>query len=388
VRVAIVHDYLNQRGGAERVLAVLHEMFPEAPIFTSVLDRSALWPELRSADIRVSWMQRLPGVRRHFKKYLLLYPLVFERLDLSGFDLVLSSSSAFAKAARAPRGGVHVCYCYTPARFLWSYDQYVEREELGRVTRAALPWAIRMLRRWDLRTAARPDTFVSISSVVTERIRRIYGREAAMVPPPVDVERFRPLSGEPGDYYLVVSRLDAYKRLHLAVEAFNRLRLPLVVVGEGPHRPVLERMAGPTVRFLGHVDDARAGSLLAGCRALIFPGEEDFGIAVLEANAAGRPVVAFHAGGTLDTVREGMTGVFFREATASALAEAVGVERRTRWDPVEIRRHAEAYRPERFRERLDAVIAACLAGRTLPVHADTKPSRAPAVIASAGDLSA
>jgi glycosyltransferase involved in cell wall biosynthesis len=356
MRVAIVHDYLNQRGGAERVVAALHEIFPEAPIFTSVLDRAQLWPQLRSADIRVSWMQRLPGIKRHFKKYLLLCPLVFDRLDLSGFDLVLSSSSAFAKAARAPRGSRHVCYCYTPARFLWSYDQYVEHEDLGRVTRAALPWAIRTLQRWDLRTAARPDKFVAISTVVAERIRQIYGREAAIVPPPVDTERFRHLSGQPGDYYLIMSRLNAYERLHLAVQAFNRLRLPLLVAGEGPHRATLERMAGPTVRFLGHVTDEVAGRLLSGCRALVFPGEEDFGIAVVEANATGRPVVAYQGGGALDTVEPEVTGVFFAEPSADSLAESVLRSARISWDRMAIRRHASRFDVAAFRERMERLL--------------------------------
>jgi len=367
VRVAIVHDFLNQRGGAERVLAVLHEMFPEAPIFTSVVDRESLWPQLRSADIRVSWMQRLPGIRRNFKRYLLLYPLVFERLDLSGFDLILSSSSAFAKAVRAPSGGTHVCYCYTPARFLWSYDQYVEREEFGRFVRATLPWVIRALRRWDLKTADRPHQYVAISSVVAERIRRIYGREAAVVPPPVDVERFRHLSGEPGDCYLILSRLNAYKRLHLAVEAFNQLRLPLIVVGEGPHRPVLERMAGPTIRFLGHLDDGRVERLLAECRALIFPGEEDFGISVLEANAAGRPVVAFRGGGALDTVDPDVTGVFFTEPSAESLAEAVFRSARISWDRGTIRRHASQFDVASFRDRMEHLLRNLVPASRAPV---------------------
>jgi glycosyltransferase involved in cell wall biosynthesis len=356
MRVAIVHDFLNQRGGAERVLAVLHDMFPEAPIFTSVLDRSTLWPGLQSADIRVSWMQRLPGLRLHFKKYLLLYPLVFDRLDLSGFDLVLSSSSAFAKAARAPKGAFHLCYCYTPARFVWNYDQYVEREAFGHVTRAMLPLAIRVLRRWDLKTSRRPHRYVAISTAVAERIRRIYGQEAVVVPPPVDVERFRGLSGSRGDYYLIVSRLNAYKRIHLAVEAFNRLRLPLVVAGEGPHRSALERMAGPTVRFLGHVDDRQIGKLFADSRALIFPGEEDFGITVLEANAAGRPVVAYQGGGALDTVNPGVTGVFFSEPSLDSLAEAVLRAARIPWDAAAIRRHASRFDEKAFRERMETIL--------------------------------
>lgn len=367
MRVALVHDFLNQRGGAERVLAVLHGMFPEAPIFTSVLDRSTLWPQLRSADIRVSWMQRLPGLRRHFKKYLLLYPLVFDRLDLSGFDLVLSSSSAFAKATRPPRGGVHVCYCYTPARFIWNFQQYVEHEELSPAARVALPLAIRILRRWDLRTADRPHTYVAISRVVADRIRRIYGREAAVVAPPVDVGRFRDLSEPVGDYYLVVSRLNAYKRIHLAVEAFNRLRLPLIVVGEGPHRPALERMAGETVRFLGQLDDQEVTRLLAGCRALIFPGEEDFGITVLEANAAGRPVVAYEGGGALDTVEPGVSGVFFSEASADSLAEAVLRASRMPWDSAAIRGHAARFDETAFRERIDTLLLPFVQGsRTEP----------------------
>ena len=366
MRVAIVHDFLNQRGGAERVLAVLHEMFPDAPIFTSVLDRSTLWPQLRSADIRPSWMQRLPGIDRHFKRYLLLYPLVFERLDLSGYDLVLSSSSAFAKAVHAPRGGVHVCYCYTPARFIWNYHQYVEREDFGPVERGVLPLAIGLLRRWDLKTAGRPHRYVAISSAIAERIRRIYGRESTIVTPPVDIDRFRSLSGETGDYYLIVSRLNAYKRLHLAVDAFSRLRLPLVVVGEGPHRAALERMAGPTIRFLGHLDDQEVTRLLVGCRALVFPGEEDFGITVVEANAAGRPVIAYRGGGALDTVNPEVTGVFFSDPSADSLAEAVLRSARISWDRSVIRRHASQFDVATFRDRMEQLL--------LPlVHASRSP---------------
>jgi glycosyltransferase involved in cell wall biosynthesis len=311
-------------------------------------------------------MQRLPGLNRHFKRYLLLYPLVFERLDLSGFDFVISSSSAFAKATRTPRGGRHVCYCHTPARFLWTYDQYVEREEFSPLVRSTLPWAIRMMRRWDLRTADRPSEYVANSTVVAERIHRIYGRKATVVPPPVDVSRFRDLDAEPGEYYLVLSRLNPYKRIHLAVEAFNRLRLPLLVVGEGPHRGVLERMAGPTVRFLGHVDDAQVGKLLAGCRALIFPGEEDFGITVVEANAAGRPVVAYRGGGALDTVLPGATGTFFSEPSSESLAEAVLENSRVVWDRVTLRKHADAFDVTAFRERMRRLVLPLADGPMLP----------------------
>lgn len=358
MRVAIAHDYLNQRGGAERVVAALHDMFPEAPIFTSVLDRSTLWPQLRSADIRVSWMQRLPGLKRHFKKYLLLYPLVFDRLDLSGFDLVLSSSSAFAKAVRTPRGGVHLCYCHTPARFVWDYERYVEHEGFGRLVRSTLPLAVRILRRWDLRTADRPSAYVANSSTVATRISRLYARESVVIPPPVDVERFRDLpKKDDGEYYVIVSRLNPYKRIQLAVEAFNRLRRRLVVVGDGPHRAALERLSGPTIRFLGRIDDREVTRLLGGCRALVFPGEEDFGITVLEANAAGRPVIAYQGGGALDTVVPGVTGTFFSEPSAESLMEAMLSSARTRWDDTAIRRHASRFGLATFRNRIESLIS-------------------------------
>jgi len=353
-RIAIVHDYLNQLGGAERVVAALHTIFPWAPIFTSIVDRQRLWPELRDADIRTSWMQRLPGLRKHFKKYLLLYPLVFERLDLRGFDVVISSSSAFARGTRRPPGGRHICYCHTPPRFLWDYPRYVEREEFGRATRTVLPAMVALLRVWDRRTAGRPDQYVANSTVVRDRIRRIYRREAIVVPPPVEVTRFRTAS--PEGYYLIVSRLNPYKRIDLAVEAFDRLGLPLVVIGDGPARRSLEAMAGPTIRFLGHLPDSEVARYYAGCEAFVFPGEEDFGITVLEANASGRPVVAYRAGGVLDTVRDGVTGVLFDTPSAESLAEAVRRHRASRWESGVIRRHAESYGSDAFRERLMAVV--------------------------------
>jgi len=375
LRVAIVHDFLNQRGGAERVVAALHEMFPAAPIFTSILDRSTLWPPLRSADIRVSWMQRLPGIQRHFKRYLPFYPLVFDRLDLSGYDLVLSSSSAFAKAARSPRGGVHACYCHTPARFVWNYDHYVEREGFGPVVRKTLPWVIRALRRWDLKTADRPTAYVANSTAVADRIRRIYGRPSAVVPPPVDVQRFRDASAQTGDYYVIISRLNAYKRIHLAVEAFNRLRQPLLIVGEGPHRPALERAAGPTVRLLGHLDDREVTELLVGCRALIFPGEEDFGITLVEANAAGRPAIAYQGGGALDTVIPGTTGIFFTEPTADCLAEAVTRSTRVSWDRAEIRRHAAQFDVPAFRDHMERFLRTLVPTSLAPAPSEAAVSR-------------
>ena len=312
MRVAIVHDYLNQAGGAERVVAALHRMYPDAPVFTTLLDADVVGEPLASADVRVSWMQRLPGWRRHFKAYLPLYPFAVRSFDLAGFDLVISSSSAWAKGVRVPDGAVHVCYCYTPMRWAWSFDDYVGRSELGPVARAAAGLVMGALRWWDVRSSRGVHRFVAISTEVAARIRRTYGRESDVVFPPVGVERFR-ADVPPEDFFLVVSRLNSYKRIDLAVAACTALGVPLVVVGDGPHRAALERLAGPTVRFTGRLGDGEVARLFERCRALILPGAEDFGLTPLEANAAGRPVVAFGAGGALDTVVPGAL-VALREA--------------------------------------------------------------------------
>jgi len=363
-RVAIVHDYLNQAGGAERVVGTLHRMFPDAPIYTTLLDRDTLWPVLRDADVRTSWMQRLPGVRRHFRKYLPLYPRAIESLDLSAYDLVISSSSAWAKGAVVRPDAVHVCYCHTPMRFAWDYDRYVARERFGRLTRLALPPLIGRLRAWDERTASRPDVIVANSTAIAARVARCWGRDAEVVFPPVDVAR-PSAQADPvrrGDFYLVVSRLAPYKRVDLAVEAFTRTGWRLVVVGDGPDRAALERIAGPTVRFMGRLDDGAVSRLYAACRGVIFPGEEDFGIVPLEANAAGRPVVAYRAGGALDTVVDGRTGVFFDATTPDSLAAAVERCDETPWDAAALRSHAARFGEEAFAARLEGVIGRALAG--------------------------
>jgi len=355
VKVAIVHDYLNQAGGAERVVAVLHRMFPDAPIFVTLFDPAAVGAPLADADVRVSWMQRLPGWRQHFKKYLPLYPVAVRSFDLRGYDLVLSSSSAWAKGVSVPRGAVHVCYCYTPMRWAWSLDGYLARSELGPFARLASRALAGPLRWWDVHTARRVDRFVAISTEVARRIRTSYGRDCDIVFPPVDVDRFQP-EDRAGDYYLVVSRLNAYKRIDLAVEACTRRGLSLVIVGDGPARPSLERIAGPTVRFAGRLSDREVADLFAHCRAFILPGTEDFGLTPLEANAAGRPVVAFASGGALDTVRDGETGVFFRAPDATALAQALDAVSAREWDPRALRAHAESFAEPVFAARLRAVI--------------------------------
>lgn len=355
MRVAIVHDYLNQMGGAERVVESFHRLWPDAPIFTSIADRAAMPASLRDAEIRTSWMQGLPGWRKHFRAMLPLYPAAIASLDLSGFDVVVSSSSAWAKAARARRGAVHVCYCHTPMRWVWDYERYVAREGFGPLTRLALPPVIGALRQWDIRTAQRPTHIVVNSRVVQERVRRRWGRESELLPPPVEMSRFS-VGGGAGRAHLIVSRLAHYKRIDLAVAAFSQLRMPLEIIGDGPARASLEAMAGPTITFCGRVDDAGVAQAMRECRGLVFPGEEDFGITPLEANASGRPVIAFGAGGALETVRDGVTGVLFPEQTPSALAAAVRRAESIPWDATALRAHADQFSVTRFEAAFRAIV--------------------------------
>lgn len=361
MKVALVHDYLNQAGGAERVVTSLHELFPSAPIYTTIVDHATLWPGLRGADIRPTFMQHLPGWKRHFKAYLPIYPLAIETLNLRGYDLVISSSSAFAKAARVSDGAKHICYCHTPMRFAWDFGRYMERESFGSPVRYALKPVIAALRRWDVHTAARPDRFLANSSVVAERIRLRYGRTADIVFPPVDLDRYAP-SPEPGndDYYLIVSRLIGYKRIDLAVRAFTQLGRRLMIIGDGPDRAALQTIAGPTIEFRGRLDDAAVAAAYARCRGLVFPGEEDFGIVPLEANASGKPVVAFRAGGALDTVVDGQTGIFFTEQSPAALAAAVQRCDSSAWPPLALRRHAERFDTRVFKQNITAVVDAVM----------------------------
>ncbi len=355
---ALAHDWLNQAGGAESVLETFHGMYPQAPIYTSMFAPRRLPAAYGQWDIRTSFMQRLPGVAGHHQAYLPLYPLAFGRLDLSAYDLVISNASAFCKGVRTRPGAVHLCYCLTPTRFLWMYPEYVAREGLGLLPRAILPPVIRLLRAWDRAAADRVTAFAAISVAVQERIRRFYGRESEIIYPPVAEAAFHPVTqAEPGGYFLSVGRLIPYKRVDLAVRAFSQLGLPLVVIGDGRDRAALERLAGPNVRFLGRVSEEEKRRYLAGCRAFLFPGEEDFGIAPLEAQAAGKPVIAFAAGGALDTIQEGITGEYFRQPTVESLAEAVRRFDPSRYDPAACVANARRFDTANFRRSWQAFAA-------------------------------
>jgi glycosyltransferase involved in cell wall biosynthesis len=351
MRVAIIHDWLNQYGGAERVLEVLRSLFPAAPVYTSMFWPAALPAVYRTWDIRRSFLDRWPLVKRRHLWFLPFYPLAFESFDLSGYDLVISNKSAFCHGIITGPETVHICYCLTPTRFLWQSHDYVAREEVGGPARIALPLVLSHLRLWDRLAADRVDAFVAISRAVRERIHKFYRRDSEVIHPPIDFSQFQPCA-KPDDYFLIVSRLIPYKRIDLAVQAFSQLDRPLVIIGDGRDRRKLEAIAGPNVRFLGSLPDNETRRAMARCQALIFPGLEDFGLVPVEAQAAGRPVIAYAGGGALDTVIEGVTGTFFHQPVPDALAGAVAHFDPEAYDPAKIRRHASQFDVAVFKERL------------------------------------
>jgi len=357
LRVAIVHDWLNQIGGAEGVLETLVDMFPGAAVYTSIYWPEAMPVAYRQWDIRTTWMDRLPGIHRRHQPYLLFYPFAFDGTQLRDFDLVISNKSAFCMGVRVAPGTRHLCYCLTPTRFVWDYENYVRREQVGGFARSLVRPFLGRLQRWERTAADRVEAFVAISSAVRDRIQRHYRRDSEIVYPPVDTARFAPSpDGSYDDYYLIVSRLVPYKRIDLAVRAFTELGLPLWIAGSGRDRASLEAMAGANVRFLGRVSDDELGHLMARCRAFVFPGLEDFGIAPVQAMAAGRPVIAFAGGGALDYVVEGVTGTFFHEQSPGSLAGTVVRFDAAAFAPPEIRAHAERFDTQVFKSDLMAII--------------------------------
>lgn len=368
-RVALVHDWLTGMRGGERCLEVFCELFPEADLYTLLHVPGSVSPVIENRRVVTSFIQRLPGAERRYRHYLPLFPAAVRAFDLAGYDLVLSSSHAVAKSVRVPPGARHVCYCFTPMRYLWDlYDDYFGARA-GLATRVLMPPVAAWLRRWDRATAAGVHHFVAISRFVADRIRRAYGRDADVIYPPVDVSRFR-LDETPGEFYLVVSALTPYKRVDLAVEACNRLGRRLLVVGSGPEERRLRALAGPTVELLGWRDDALTAELYARCRALLFPPLEDFGIAPLEAMAAGRPVIAFGQGGARETVvppgeGDAPTGLFFDHQTVEDLVDAIRhlESGAIQFEPKALRRRAEGFDRPLFKERMQTYLRARLAER-------------------------
>lgn len=354
MKIAIVHDYLNQMGGAENVLLVLHDLFPQAPIFTTIYEPALVDPAFRRMDIRTTFMQRLPFVHRHHQAFLPVFPFAIESIDLRGYSVVLSMSSAWSKNVITRPEQCHVNYCLTPMRFAWTFEEYVARERLAEWQKPLLLPLVMGLRAWDVAGASRVDHFAGISATVNRRIRKYYRRDSALIHPPVETRALAAGAVDAGDdgYFLVVSRLIGYKRIDLAIEACNRLKAPLKILGDGRDRARLQAMAGPNVEFLGWVDEETKRRHLRRCRAFIFPAEEDFGIAPVEAIASGRPVVAYAAGGALDVVEDGRTGLLFAKQTPEALAQQLEAVGEQHWDGRALAAHASRFDTETFKSKL------------------------------------
>ncbi len=358
MELALVHDWLNQLGGAEGVLETLVQMYPHAPIYTSIYWRDKMPAHYLDWDIRPTWLNRAPGIYQHHQPYLPWYPAAWSTLNLSRYDVVLSNKSGFCHGVHTHskrRTALHICYCLAPTRYVWSFNDYAQSERLGRAARLLMRPLIAALRRWDYAAAQNVDHFIAISREIQDRVRKYYKRESIVIHPPVDIRRYRPQT-EVGDYFLIVSRLIPYKRIDLAIQAFNHLGLPLVIAGSGRDQARLEKLANSNVQFLGRVSDDELPDLIARSRGFIFPGHEDFGIAPVEAQASGRPVIAYGAGGALDTVIDGETGVFFNAPTIASLIEAVQRFNQVNFDPATIRANAECFSTEVFRDKLTQFI--------------------------------
>ena len=352
MRVALVHDYLNQRGGAERVFAHIARAFSPAPIYTALFDPALTGDLVDSARVRTSYLAHIPGANKYFRFLAPLYPSAFEAFDLRGYDTIISSTTAWAKGVIVPPDAVHVSYINTVSRFAFAYDQYVGALGVRSVARPV----ISRLVEWDKRAAQRPTQFVANSQNVADRIRRYYGRESIVLHCPVDVDRFDVGRGG-GEHFFIASRLLPYKRVDLAIRAAQIARVPLYVAGTGPAEAQLRELAkGTTTTMLGYVDDATVNELLGTARAAILPGEEDFGLVPLEAAACGRPTIAYRPGGAMETVIAGQTGEFFDESTPESLAAVLSSFDERRYDPLAMRSHAETFAPARFIERLRVIV--------------------------------
>ncbi len=368
MRVAIVHDYLTQFGGAERVLLALMKLFPHAPVFTLVFDPRMAFARTSGPGIfdtrrlRTSFLQRIPGARARHRYFPILMPLAIEQFDFSQYDLVFSATHSFGKGVICGPQTLHISYCFTPTRYLWDDShRYIREFSRSPVFQRLAPIALSYIRLWDYYASQRVTTYLTLSNFVARRIQKYYRRDAQVVPPPVDVNRFKVTPG--GDYYLIVSRLVPYKRIDLAIEACERLQRPLKIVGTGPEEKLLHERARffsgqkkTFTEFLGFVPDEKLPALYKNARALLFPQEEDFGITPLEAAAAGKPTIAYGFGGARETVIDGITGIFFLEQTAGALMRAMLVSESTTFNSADIRHHAERFSEDQFLQEIEQIV--------------------------------
>ncbi|MCD6418813.1 glycosyltransferase [bacterium] len=351
-KIALVHDYLNQSGGAEIVLRWLHHLFPHAPVYTLIYDPELVPPDFVGWDIRtVGWSRYLPFKRKLYKYYLLLYPSMVEQIDLREYDIVISSSHLWAKGVLTRSDTLHICYCHTPMRQAWElYFEY--KRKYSRIpAKLIYPFAFNYLRIWDKVSADRVDRYIANSETVRRRIKKFYRRDATVIYPPAEIADIVP-TPDVGDYYLCLSRLVPYKRIDIAIEAFNRLGRQLVVVGTGPQLKQFRKMAKSNVKIMGFVSDEKKRELLSHTKALIFPGEEDFGIVPIEAQASGRPVIAYGKGGATETVLDGITGIFFKEPSSEALIDAIVRFEQMQFDPQLAVKNARRFSVQNFLDNI------------------------------------
>jgi len=348
MRVALVHDYLNQYGGAERVLEALRHLFPEAPIYTLLYDASRTGWAFEGAQIYTSFLQKIPLVRKHHRPFLMLMPLAIEQFDLSNYDLVISDSASYAKGVVTAPGSIHICYCHTPIRYAWDDShRYIEEFGYPSLIKKMIPFFMNYIRLWDEGAAQRVDEFIANSCFVSRRIKKYYGRDSQVIYPPVKTELFYSVK-ETEDYFLMVARFLPYKRFDLAIEVFNKLGWPLKIIGDGPERKKIQRKAKSNIEFVGLVSDEELRDYYAYCRAFIFPQEEDFGITAVEAMAAGRPVIAYQGGGALEIIEPGVTGLFFKEQTPASLYQTLKKFNYRYFDSNLIKKKAERFSQRRF----------------------------------------
>lgn len=366
MKLALVHDFLAHEGGAERVLKAMQEVWPNAPTFVLFHDRERADPDFLKHDIRPSFLQRAPGIRSKYNWYLPLMPSAIESHDLAGYDVVLSSASAFAKGVLTPPGAIHISYCHTPTRYLWTdTHRYINDLKAPGLVKKVLPPILSWLRNWDRLAADRVDAFIANSSTVRDRIKKYYHRDSDVIYPPVDVAncKWQIANGKLGNYYLVGGRLVAYKRFDLVVTAFNKLGILLKVFGEGPEEEKLRAMAKPHIEFLGKVSEAAKTELYQNCIAFIHPHIEDFGITAIEAMANGRPVIALAEGGAKETVIPGVTGEFLDEQSWENLAHRIIRFKPESYDPAAIRRHAETFDTTVFKEKIKSYVESAWTNR-------------------------
>jgi len=367
-RIALVHDFLLDLRGAERVFAAICDTWPEADVFTAVYDEKGTEGRFAHRSPKASFLQKLRPTSNTFRPLLPLYPHAIESLDLRGYDLVVSSSSAWAHGVLIDPGAVHVCYCHNPFRYAWS-EREATLAARNPLTRPALRLLLSRWRQWDYIAAQRVDHYVANSAITAARIRRYFGRESTVLHPPVELSRFSP--GPVGEHYLVLAELMAHKRIDVAIRAFNALKRPLVVVGDGPEYRRLKRLAGPTIRLTGRLSDGEVADLLRTSRALVVTAVEEFGIAAVESLASGRPVIAVRSGGVLETVTDGRTGTFYEDGDdPRSLADAVAGFDVSRVDPVACVTSAQMFGVDRFQERLRSTVAETVANGGTPRKVD------------------